>query len=532
MARLIFLLASFFYLLMVFLFTRVDWHFLWLLALGGPFIVLGFMDLLQKKQAIRKNFPVIGRLRYWFEAVRPEINQYFVESNTSGSPFNREDRSLVYQRAKGVLDTLPFGTQKNVYDVGYEWLNHSMAPVHVDPNSLRVLIGGADCKQPYNASLLNISAMSYGALSKNAIAALNLGAKMGDFAHDTGEGGISPHHRKGGDLIWQIGTGYFGCRKADGTFDAKSFEEKSQYPEVKMIEIKISQGAKPGHGGILPKVKITDEISFIRQVGKDKDIISPPAHSAYKTPIELLEYVQELRNLSGGKPVGFKLCIGKRQEFFSICKAMLKTGIKPDFITVDGGEGGTGAAPLEFSNNVGAPLIEGLVFVSNALTGCGLKEDIKIIAAGKITTGFGIIKRLAVGADLCFSARAMMLALGCIQALKCNTNHCPTGVATQKPGLVAGLNVEDKKYRVSVYHRETIESVAELLGAMSAEKTEDLRRWNLFRRINFTEVKNYAEIYPYLKKGQLLAGGIPPHYLLAWNSASPDSFKSIEGVYA
>lgn len=490
-----------------------------------PLIGLGLLDAFQKKHTILRNFPLLGRMRYLFEEIRPEIYQYFVESNSEGVPFSREDRSLIYQRAKDELDTLPFGTQKNVYAGGYEWVNHSLMPKHVDLNDLRVKIGGPDCTQPYSASILNISAMSYGSMSANAILALSQGAKKGNFAHNTGEGGVSPYHLEGNaDIIWQIGTGYFGCRTSDGNFCEKTFQDRVSHSNIKMVEIKLSQGAKPGHGGILPGAKVTPEIAKIRDVKVGEDVLSPPAHKAFSTPSEMMEFIKRLRELSDGKPIGFKLCVGKRREFLAICKAMLKTGIKPDFITVDGGEGGTGAAPLEFSNHIGCPLVEGLMFVHNALVGIGLRDQIKVIASGKISTGFGVIKRIALGADLCYSARAMMIALGCIQALKCNTNECPTGVATQDKLLADGLVVSDKKDRVCEYHRETVESVAEMLGAMGLSGTDELRPWHITRRISFTEIHHYGELYSFLDKDSLLKEPFPEHFERAWKAACPDTF--------
>ena len=416
--------------------------FLYTLVLVGPLILVGMTDILQKRQTIRRNFPLIGNGRYLMELLRPEIYQYFVESNSDGMPFDREKRSVVYQRAKGALDTLAFGTQNDVYKTDYEWINHSLAPKPILKEEPRIRIGGPDCKQPYLASLFNISAMSYGALSKNAVLALNNGARIGKFIHNTGEGGLSPYHlQPGGDITWQIGTGYFSCRNKDGTFSPSEFEKRANLPNIKMIEIKLSQGAKPGHGGILPAKKVSQEISEIRGVDMGHDVISPPAHSAFSTPMGMLDFIVQLRKLSGGKPVGFKLCLGKRREFFAIAKAMMKSGVTPDFITIDGGEGGTGAAPLEFSNSVGTPLNEGLVFIHNTLVGCNLRDRIKLNVSGKVTTGFNIASKLALGADLCNSARGMMFALGCIQALRCNSNHCPTGVATQDPNLVKGLDV-------------------------------------------------------------------------------------------
>lgn len=500
-------------------------NLLWALIVLGPLVALGFYDMFQTKHAILRNFPVVGHFRYLFETIRPEIYQYFVESDTDGVPFDRDQRSLIYQRAKNVRDTVPFGTKEDLYQVGYEWVNHSIAPHHLEPADCRVMIGGSDCKQPYSASIFNISAMSYGSLSKNAVLAMSKGASEGNFAHNTGEGGISPYHLEGGaDLIWQIGTGYFGCRTLDGEFNPEKFAENAARPQVKMIEVKLSQGAKPGHGGILPASKLTPEIAEIRGVPMGADVISPPGHKAFSTPIELVQFVGQLRELSGGKPVGFKLCIGKRREFFAICKAMVETGIKPDFITVDGGEGGTGAAPLEFSNRVGTPLIEGLILVHNALVGFDLRDEIRIIASGKVSSAFDMVKRLALGADLCYSARAMMMAVGCIQALKCNSNHCPVGVATHKPYLMAGLVPEDKATRVASYHNETVQSMTEMVGAMGLHMPDELRPWHIMRRTSPTAIHHYGEIYDYLEPGELLRDTLPPDYARAMQAASAETF--------
>ena len=502
---------------------------LWPWVVLGPMVLLGAGDMTQKRQAIRRNYPVLGHMRYLLELIRPEIYQYFVESDKEGVPFDREDRSLVYQRAKNVRDTTPFGTKLNVYAPGYEWVNHSLLARHIDANNMRVMIGGPDCKQPYSCSLLNISAMSFGSLSKNAILALSRGAKLDNFAHNTGEGGLSPYHIEGGgDLIWQVGTGYFSCRDEAGKFSPTIFAEKAVIPNVKMIEIKLSQGAKPGHGGILPAAKVTAEIASIRGVSMGQDVLSPPTHTEFSTPIGLLEFVKKLRDLSGGKPVGFKLCVGKRREFLALCKAMVQTGITPDFITVDGGEGGTGAAPLEFSNHIGAPLIEGLIFVHNALVGYSLRDRIKLIASGKATSGFGVLKRLAIGADAICSARAMMMAIGCIQALKCNSNHCPVGVATQEKHLMAGLDPTDKSVRVASYHKETINSLAEMIGALGLDSAEELRPWHLMHRISANETRHYGELYNFLRGGELLADVLPPEYARACASASAKTFSHKE----
>ncbi len=471
-----------------------------------PLIALGIYDLVQRKHTILRLYPVIGHFRYMFELIRPEIQQYFVESDTNGVPINREFRALVYQRAKGQRDTRPFGTMFDVYRAGYEWINHSLAPKEVKNKDPRVRFGGDDCSQPYDASPLNISAMSFGALSRNAIMALNKGAKIGRFSHNTGEGGISPYHLKyGGDLVWQIGTGYFGCRNADGKFDETLFSEKACLPVVKMIEIKLSQGAKPGHGGILPAIKLTEEIAKIRHVPMGRDVVSPPSHSAFSTPIELLDFVAKLRTLSGGKPVGFKLCIGQKSEFLAICKAMINTGIKPDFITVDGGEGGTGAAPVELTNSVGTPLRDGLIFVNNALIGCGLRDQIRIIASGKAMSAFHILRLLALGADTVNSARAMLFSLGCIQSRHCNQDTCPTGIATQDPKRYKALEVNDKGQRVANYQASTIENLMELIAAAGLEALDELKPWHINRRVNGTEISNYEELYPCITDKCLLS---------------------------
>ncbi|WP_075352647.1 FMN-binding glutamate synthase family protein [Algoriphagus marinus] len=451
---------------------------LWIL--GGLFLV-GIYDVLQKKHAILRNFPVVGHLRYILESISPEIQQYFIESNTDGRPFNRNLRALAYRRAKNANDTHPFGTQRDLNEVDYMALRHSIYAVSPDKTDARVMIGGDACLHPYDASVFNISAMSFGSLSSNAIRALNLGAKKGGFYHNTGEGGISSYHRQGGDLVWQIGTGYFGCRDEHGNFDPVKFAEKANWPEVKMIEIKLSQGAKPGHGGVLPGVKNTAEIAEIRGVEKGTTILSPPSHGAFKEENGLIEFVGKLRALSGGKPIGFKLCIGRTEEFNAICKAMVAHQIFPDFITIDGAEGGTGAAPLEFSDSVGLPLEPSLIFVRGTLVKFGIRGKIKIIASGKALSAFSILKYIALGADLCNSARGFMFSLGCIQALRCNTNDCPTGVATQKASLAKGLVVTDKSERVYNFHKNTIHALKELLGASGHCHTSELTIHDLVR---------------------------------------------------
>ncbi|HMG88915.1 MAG TPA: FMN-binding glutamate synthase family protein [Chryseolinea sp.] len=508
------------------------WAYFWINALFAlllvvPLIYMGVADIVQKQQSIRRNFPLLGRLRYVFEEFRPKIQQYFVESDTDGSPINRNDRSVIYQRAKKQIDTTPFGTQLNVYAEGYEWMSHSIVPLdfHTIEHHPRVLIGNKDCKQPYKASILNISAMSFGSLSSHAVEALNGGAKIGGFAHNTGEGGLSPYHlRHGGDIIWQIGTGYFGARDEEGRFSPDAFVKNATRPEVKMIELKLSQGAKPGHGGILPAKKNTPEVAAIRLVKPGTTVFSPPFHSAFSTPKEMIAFLQKLRDLSGGKPVGFKLCVGRKSEFISVCKAMVEMDTYPDFITVDGGEGGTGAAPPEFSNFVGMPLQDGLAFVDNILTGFNIRQHIKIDASGKILTGFGILRSIALGADLCNSARAMMMALGCIQALECNKNTCPTGVATQDQTLMKGLVIDDKKVRVANFHKNTMESFVELMAASGIDNPSKLNRHQINRRVFMNEVLTLEQIYPSIPVGSLLSDSIPERYKMSFASAAADKF--------
>ncbi len=497
---------------------------LWLFVIVAPLLFLGLIDFFQYKHSILRLYPVVGRFRYLFESVRKEMQQYFVESDTNGMPVSREFRSLIYQRAKGDRDTRPFGTVFDVNRDGYEWINHSLAPKEVTDHDPRVKFGGPDCTQPYPASPLNISAMSYGALSKNAIMALNKGAREGGFAHNTGEGGLSPYHLKyGGDIIWQIGTGYFGCRDEHGDFDKDLFKEKATLPMVKMIEVKLSQGAKPGHGGILPAVKLTEEIANIRHVPMGRDVVSPAAHTAFSTPGGLLEFVRELRQLSGGKPIGFKLCIGKKDEFLGICKAMLETGITPDFITVDGGEGGTGAAPTEMTNSVGTPLRDALIFVNSALKGIGLRDKVRIIASGKIFSAFHLLRIIALGADTANSARGMMFALGCIQSRSCNTDHCPTGIATQNPSRNKALVVDDKGKRVARFHREMIENLVELLAVSGLGTLEELEPRHINHRVKGTVIKNYAQLYPSLSSLCLLSDtDVPDPWKESWQSASAD----------
>ncbi|MBI1417356.1 MAG: FMN-binding glutamate synthase family protein [Limimaricola sp.] len=506
-----------------------DWAWI-AVAIFGFLTVLGLRDLVQPAHSILRNYPVIGHMRFLFEGIRPEIRQYLIESDNDEEPFSRDARSLVYQRAKGVEDKRPFGTRLRVYESGYSWLTHSIKPVHVDNTDFRVTIGGPDCTQPYNASLYNISAMSFGALSANAILALNTGARIGGFAHDTGEGSISRYHRKpGGDLIWEIGSGYFGCRTDEGKFAPDTFKTQAADPQVKMIELKLSQGAKPGHGGVLPGAKVTPEIAEARGVPMGKDCISPSAHSAFSTPLELMEFMRQLRELSAGKPVGFKLCIGHRREFMCIVKAMLETGITPDFIVVDGKEGGTGAAPLEFANHVGMPMVEGLTFVHNTLRGAGLRDRIKIGAAGKLISAFDIARALALGADWCNSARGFMFAVGCIQAQSCHTNRCPVGVATQDPLRQRALDVGDKSTRVARFHANTLKALGEMAGAAGLEDPRHFLPRHFMTRQNDGNMVTGDEAFPYLPEGFLLEKGQDAlGYKTRWDRARADNFAPID----
>ena len=500
---------------------------MWVLAaVMAALFALGIHDLFQTRHAILRNYPITAHMRFMLEGFRPEIRQYFFEGDKDGAPFPRDKRAIVYQRAKKELDKRPFGTMFDVYQEQYEWLHHSLAPKPpVAISDMRVTIG-AGRSAPYSASLLNISAMSYGALSANAVRSLNKGAQMGGFFHDTGEGGVSPYHREfGGDLVWEVGSGYFGCRANDGGFDPARFADTAADPQIKMIELKLSQGAKPGHGGVLPAAKVTAEISAIRGVPMGQDCVSPASHSAFSTPVGLLEFVAQMRDLSGGKPTGFKLCIGHPWEFMAICKAMIETGITPDFIVVDGKEGGTGAAPLEFMDHVGMPLRDGLSFVHNALVGVGLRHHIKIGASGKITSAFDMAKVMALGADWCNAARGFMFAVGCIQAQACHTGQCPTGVTSQDPMRQRAIVVPDKAERAANFHRNTLHALSELVAAAGLVHPSDLRPHHFLRRASSDRVISFAEQYELLLPGQLL--GDPqssPRFAQAWAASTAGSF--------
>jgi len=498
-----------------------------LLAIFVLLSLLGVRDLMQTRHSVQRAYPVIGHVRWIIELIGPELRQYVIEADEDAAPFSRSQRALVYQRAKGQAGEHPFGTLLDVYRDGYEFIGHSSTPATAaDPETFRIQIGGPACAKPYSASVYNISAMSFGSLSANAIRALNAGAKRGGFSHDTGEGSISPYHREmGGDIVWEVASGYFGCRTPDGRFDPERFAAQATTDQVKMIEIKLSQGAKPGHGGVLPAAKVTREIAETRGVPMGQDCVSPARHSAFSTPRELMGFITQLRQLSGGKPVGFKLCIGHPWEFMAMVKAMLETGVTPDFIVVDGAEGGTGAAPTEFSDHIGMPMREGLLFVHNTLVGAGLRDLIRIGAAGKIVSAFDIASVLAIGADWANAARGFMFAIGCIQSVSCNTNRCPTGVATQDSRLQSALVVPDKAERVYNFHRLTLKALADMLAAAGLTHPDQLQPHHLVRRVSATEITQFSELHTFLKPRQLLdAPEECGFYARNWARASAERF--------
>jgi glutamate synthase domain-containing protein 2 len=503
----------------------------WGVAVFGGLAVLGTWDLLQRTSTLRRNYPILAHFRYGLESIGPEIRQYFIERDTEEVPFSRRQRALVYQRSKHVTDVVPFGTLQDVYSSKYEWINHSVLPTEIASHDFRVCVG-ADRAQPYHASVFNISAMSFGSLSANAIRALNAGAKRGGFYHDTGEGSISQYHREhGGDLVWEIGSGYFGCRDDQGNFCEERFAANARDPQVRMVEVKLSQGAKPGQGGILPAAKVTPEIAAARGVPVGVDCLSPARHSAFSTPRGLLQFVARLRELSGGKPVGFKLAIGHPWEWFGIAKAMQESGTVPDFIIVDGAEGGTGAAPVEFVDHVGVPMHEALMLVHNTLVGLGLRERVKLAGAGKVTSAFDIARTLAMGADWCNAGRGFMFSLGCIQSRTCHSDHCPTGVATQDPARWRKLDVADKATRVYMFHQNTLKALRELLCAAGLDSPDQLGPEHILRRVTQTEVRSLAALYRFLRPGELLEG-IPDHAVFQtyWALARSDSFMAPEQV--
>jgi glutamate synthase domain-containing protein 2 len=506
------------------LWDSIAWR--WSAAIFATLVLVGLIDMTAWRHTLRRNFPITAHVRTFFEFFRPMLRQYVVESDMEEVPFSHMQRSIVYQRSKNVEDTRPFGSELDLYADNYEWINHSMAPSKIDSHDFRLKIGGPQCAQPYSASVFNISAMSFGSLSANAIRSLNAGAKLGNFYHDTGEGSLSRYHREmGGDICWELGSGYFGCRNTDGTFSEERFVENATRPQVKMIEIKLSQGAKPGHGGVLPGAKVTLEIAEARGVPEGVDCISPARHSAFSTPIGLLQFVQRLREKSGGKPTGFKLALGHPWEWFGIAKAMSESGILPDFIVIGGGEGGTGAAPLEFTDHVGAPLREALLLVHNTLVGLNLRDKVRIGASGKIVTAFDLARTFALGADWCNAARGFMFALGCIQSLNCHTDRCPTGVATQDPSRWKKLNVPDKSERVQMFHENTLKALKELLAASGLEHPNELGPEHIIRRVSSTEVRSLSALYHFVKPGELI-GGTPEHavFKVFWDASRTDSF--------
>ena len=503
----------------------------WAAAAFAALAVLGTIDVLQRRATLRRNYPILAHFRYGFESIRPEIRQYFIEDDLAEVPFSREQRALIYQRSKGEMDVVPFGSTHDPYSLDYEWINHSLAPTHADSHDFRVRIG-ASAAQPYDASVYNISAMSFGSLSANAVRALNEGAKRGRFYHDTGEGSISAYHReRGGDLVWEIGSGYFGCRDEHGRFDEARFVANARDPQVKMIEVKLSQGAKPGHGGVLPAAKVSAEIAAARGVPQGVDCVSPASHSAFSTPIGLVEFVARLRTLSGGKPTGFKLAIGHPWEWFGVAKAMLETGLLPDFIVVDGAEGGTGAAPSEFINHVGVPMHEGLMLVHNTLVGIGLRDRIRVGAAGKVTSAFDIARTMAMGADWCNAARGFMFSLGCIQSRSCHNDQCPTGIATQDPARWKALDVDDKARRVFNFHQNTLRALRDILGAAGLEHPEQIGPQHILRRTSPTQVSSLAALYRFLQPGELL-DRVPEHAVFRafWAASRSDSFRLPEAA--
>jgi len=508
-------------------------HPVWLTLLLVGFLLsaLGVYDLLQPHHSVLRSYPIIGHLRFMLEDMRTGIRQYFFESDTEGVPFSRNKRAVVYQRAKGSLDKRPFGTQLDVYAPSFEWLNHSISPKEPSKTLFRITVGGPDCAQPYSASVLNISAMSFGALSANAILSLNSGAKLGGFAHDTGEGGFSRYHREpGGDVIWQVGSGYFGCRNPDGTFSPERFAETVKAPQIKMVEIKLSQGAKPGHGGILPGAKVTPEIAAARGVPVGEDCISPATHSSFSTPLEFLAFVRQLRTLSGGKPIGAKMCIGHPWEFMAICKAMLESGTVPDFFVIDGSEGGTGAAPLEFVDHIGMPLRDALNFVHNTLIGINLRDRVRLGASGKVASAFDMARLMALGADWCNAARGFMFSVGCIQAQNCHTGRCPTGVATQDSVRQRALVVSEKAPRVHLFHRSTVTTLAEVVAAVGLDHPSELRPRHISKRISQNEVKTYDRLYPTLVPGELLGDCADAYYSEPWSMAQAHTFAPLIDV--
>jgi glutamate synthase domain-containing protein 2 len=489
----------------------------------GAVALVGIYDLAQRRHSILRNYPILGHARFALESIRPELQQYFIERNYDGRPYDRDTRTSIYERAKGVKDEQAYGTERDVREPGYEWLLQSIHSFDPPKELPRVTVGGPDCTQPYEMALLNVSAMSFGALSGAALTALNRGAAKGGFAHDTGEGGLTKYHLNGADVVWEIGTGYFGARTKDGGFDRDKFRDKASQDAVKCVSLKLSQGAKPGIGGVLPGAKVTKEIADARSVPQGQTCVSPPGHKVFSTPRELIRFIADMRELAGGKPAGFKLCIGSRHELLAICKAMVEEGTAPDFITVDGSEGGTGAAPGEYEDHVGTPLTEGLMMLHNALVGCGLRDRVRIGASGKVATGSDLVKRLAMGADYTNAARAMMMAVGCLQSQRCHTNECPVGVATQDPKRSRALDVPDKTDRVYRYQHAVVTEAQRLVASMGLHSPAEVGPHHLVRRVDHVNSRTYAELYEWLEPGQLL-NDPPESWRSDWERADPDSF--------
>ena len=489
-------------------------------------VAVGLHDLTQRGHSILRNYPLLGHMRFVLEKVRPELQQYFVERNFDGRPYDRDTRTSIYERAKGVKDEQAYGTERDLAEPGYEWLLHSAHPVPEPDDPPRVRVGGPDCPEPYDMALLNVSAMSFGALSGAALTALNRGAAKGGFAHDTGEGGLTRYHLEGADVIWELGSGYFGARTKDGGFDEATFRDKAADDRIRCVSLKLSQGAKPGIGGVLPGAKVTQEIAEARDVPAGQTVTSPPAHKVFSTPRELVRFIAHMRDLAGGKPTGFKLCVGPRFQFLAICKAMADEGVTPDFIVVDGAEGGTGAAPMEYEDHVGTPLTEGLMTVHNALVGTGLRDRVRIGASGKVATGSDLVKRMAQGADYTNAARAMMMAVGCIQSQRCHTNQCPVGVATQDPRRARALDVPDKAERVFRYQSAVVKEAVRIMASMGLSSPAQLTPHMFMRRVDHATVRSYAELYRWLEPGELLAEP-PADWAADWALADPDSFAVV-----
>ncbi len=492
--------------------------------------LISLKDFLQKKRSVLSNFPLLGRFRFFLESIRPELRQYYWEADDDELPYSRNQRTMVYQRSKDEGGVRPFGSLEKMYENDFVWLNHSITPSKINDDNFRTKVGKG--KNAYEMSVLNISGTSFGAISPPAITSLNKAAKIGGFAHNTGEGSLSKYHESGeGDTIWQISTGYFGCRDKKGEFNPKNFSIKAKLDQVKMIEIKLSQGAKPGHGGMLLAPKVTSEIAETRGVEEGKDCISPPRHKEFSNPSQLLDFVEKLRKLSGGKPIGIKLCIGHPWEFISIVKTMVLEKRIIDFVTVDGSEGGTGAAPAEFTDHIGCPLKDAIVFVDNALVGANLRDRVKIGVSGKIVSAFDIAHVCALGADWVNMARPFMFSIGCIQCRSCHTGECPTGIATMDPMRYRAIDIEDRSNRAYNFHKNTLFVLKELLEAVGVTHPVQLNRRHIVRRLSESDIRLADQIYPKAVKGELLLKKkkevADPRLNVYWNKVTPKSFNFI-----